>query len=589
MNRKNIKKLILSFWVIMWIIGFTPSNAVNLTLNFNKAIEVSRADSEIRLIHFSEFKNDFGWLFYFRWLNDIFGTLTSEDETPSIDDTPPENYEYEISDGDNSVNCKDQLKWFYYNAERWERLWPIDEGTKRDRGFTGLAMTWWIYANCTPNLENFQDELSRCSSDEEWVEEENQEKTSECIEAVKEEYLDMFSFYGWVTHEYSWQKFVLAVWVKYGTWLPWIEVKSELWKTFQWIEGEGSSLPFGLIYDNLWWVWFAGCKIKDDGALNQIVTDLMNNNTWIIDLFHVETGDNNSKKLVYNRNTSELDLVNCDSVLENADSALKILVEWLIWMWKDKNIEYYKAKDDKTSLQKTQYFASANINNATLINYAIQRAETLCRWKWNKDDSPSLDKPINCLDRTNKGVLEIQEDYRDKTIIVKNWDVEINPFSTNVNRYYDIFIDSGNLIINETDDTPKFLIGTNGFVSSSQDIDTFNQICDDIIYHGADSDQLDSIWLALASIIKWNFIVNGSIKSKNNETELKNKYFIYWKLTSLDDNDKLANTFAWRCIGWITNEEPRWFCPALSIWERYQNAPLVIIDQNYNSPMLKWL
>ena len=592
MNRKNIKNLILSFWVIIWIISFTPSNAVNLTFNFNRTIEVSSIDSEIRLIHFSEFKNDFWWLFYFKWLNDIFNPTQEEEE-----------YQYKIVDDDDySVHCNNQLKWFYYNAERWERLWPIDEDTKNTRGFTGLNMTWWIYANCTPNLENFQEELSKCSSDEEWVEEENQEKTSECIESIKEKYLDMFSFYGGVTHEYSWQNFVLAVWVKYGTWLPWIDVKPQLWKSFQWIEGEGSSLPFGLIYDNLWWVWFAGCKIKDKSALTQIVEDLIGNNTWIISLFHIQTGENDSKILVYNRDIGEdgkptLNLVDCNSVLENANSALKILVEWLIWMWKEKNINYYKERDDKDSLQKTQYFASANINNATLINYAIQKAETLCRWKWKNSDGYTTTNGINCI----IGNIALNETDRNKTIIVKNWNVTIKPFSNNENTYYDIFIDSWNLIIDEWDLTKKFLIKTNGFVWSDEDsiIEEFRNECYSIMHNIdriQDPDKYENLWyIWLASILKWNFIVNGSIIWTDYENWLKNKYFIYWKLTSLDDNDKLADTFKWRCDGWLTStngQDDRDYCPGPRVGgklNQYQNAPLVIIDQNYNSPMLKWL
>jgi hypothetical protein len=50
-----------------------------------------------------------------------------------------------------------------------------------------------------------------------------------------------------------------------------------------------------------------------------------------------------------------------------------------------------------------QYFSSSDINSATLLNYAKQRSEILCRGKWKKDlvglDSTSDD--VVCLDATN--------------------------------------------------------------------------------------------------------------------------------------------------------------------------------------------
>jgi hypothetical protein len=77
----------------------------------------------------------------------------------------------------------------------------------------------------------------------------------------------------------------------------------------------------------------------------------------------------------------------------------------------------------------------------------------------------------------------------------------------------------------------------------------------------------------------------------NNET-LKNKYFIYWKLTSKDNFNSLSDTFQWRCNNWIATD---WtYCPrsykvnwSYEDWRLnpYEAAFLVVIDQNYDSPL----
>jgi hypothetical protein len=86
---------------------------------------------------------------------------------------------------------------------------------------------------------------------------------------------------------------------------------------------------------------------------------------------------------------------------------------------------------------------------------------------------------------------------------------------------------------------------------------------------------------AVWSYIKWNFIVDGYITWST--SELKNKYFIYWKITSKDDYKTLLSTFSWRCNYWLSTVEAdgnKHFCPD----SLYQWAPLTVIDQNYPSP-----
>ncbi len=603
MNRKkNITKLFLLSWIVVWVFWYIQSEAINLTLNFNNSpytVDSAKTDMSIRPIHFKEFENDFGWLFYFNKLDSIFNPSQEDGSEPEDPDTDSEEsqYKYTITDGSSSVSCKSQIEWFYYNAERWERLRPLDEGTMETWHMDEqwLTMTWWIYTNCTPKLGDYITALSGCNENNWWYGSEE-----ECAQAVKNNFLDIYSYYWGVTHEYSGQTFILAVWINYDEWTPRIEPKSEIWKTFQWHPEEWNNLPFGLIYDNLWWVWFAWCEIVEETSPATILNDIIRalvDKPEIYTLFTVNTWDADGKRyLVYTDDiNASSQRIDCLNVWQDNTSALKILVEWLIWMWKEQDIGYYKTMDGgKVALKKTQYFASTNINNATLINYARQRAEILCRWKWeNSNPTPTITTGINCI----SGSIDLGETNRNKTIIVRNWDVTIRPFSQgNSNDYYDIFIDNGNLKIDEDGagaGAGKFVIWVNGFYSSDN-ISGFNLAINNLMNDAGIAitdkyNNIQEIWVA--SILKWNFIVNWHIGAAGTNTWLNNKYFIYGKLTTLDNNDVLNKTFAWRCnYGW-SNETSKNACPGPNVWEKpnpYQDAPLVIIDQNYNSPLLKY-
>ena len=98
------------------------------------------------------------------------------------------------------------------------------------------------------------------------------------------------------------------------------------------------------------------------------------------------------------------------------------------------------------------------------------------------------------------------------------------------------------------------------------------------------------VWndVTIASIIKWNFIVNGNILGpESSENKLNNKYFIYWKLSSRDSFQSLQDTFAWRCNNWYTTDDSYCLPTNKERWYNnpYEDAFLVVIDQNYeNSP-----
>lgn len=608
MNRKKIiVGLASAFSIISWMMITVPSHAVSLVLDLSKLGQGVIDFNDIKPIHFSENNNDFWGLFYFLGGSNESNTGEDDDwDTPAESGEPGDEetentYTIEFVDG--TTECMEQKRWLYYNAERWERLRPIDEKTK-NAWFNEmwLGMTWWIFTRCPLNSEEYKLQIKCCQEYENLNPEEQTQcefheyESEECVRLVEEKYADSNSYYGIVTHDYSWQNFLLTVWVKYATWTPWVEIIPERWKTFQanpamW--GGGKKLPFGLIYDNNWWVWFVWCKVNQFAGINDLIESGVNE-TWIINFFELTGSDVDDKpylQYINDNGNSDFDKFMCKNIWRDMTTALGILVEWLIWLWN--KTEDYSIWDQ--DIQKSQYFASASVNNATLINHARQKAEMLCRWKRDSKLTVQIKPGINCL---SGGDRIINPWDMGKTIIVKNWNVTITPFTASDDGYYDIFIDSWNLIIDEYPkgnvyDTYDYLIANDGFPTNKL-IDDFEDEVKNIIIEinneTRDNSQdsfNDLTDVGVASILKWNFIVNWSITGPE-WGHLERKYFIYWKLTSLDNNEKLRDTFEWRCNSWIPTYGKYCYAPGGGAnVHSYQNVPLAIIDQNYDSPLLK--
>lgn len=95
---------------------------------------------------------------------------------------------------------------------------------------------------------------------------------------------------------------------------------------------------------------------------------------------------------------------------------------WLIRILGIVGIVRQGASLDKDS--RSQWFSTLNVNNATLINAARQRATELCRDKWNTSRDG-----IECVDRTFPDVritTANASNYEGKTLIVSGVNVVIS-------------------------------------------------------------------------------------------------------------------------------------------------------------------
>ena len=290
-------------------------------------------------------------------------------------------------------------------------------------------------------------------------------------------------------------------------------------------------------------------------------------------------------------------VIDCENIWTTADSLIKLIIEGLVGMNRESNLWVIGNQTDS----KMQYFSSSDINSATLLNYVKQRSEILCRWKWKNDidvenyASKFGDSNVICLDlpKGSKVPSNISKWTKDnkKTLVVKNADVIVDPVSDPDNDLgnYDMFINGWNLYINEAEDTKKFVFTTQWFITNKTKDEFIHEV--EVIKDGiAYTWDLSGYW----SFIRGNFVVDGHVKWTTPNEKLNNKYFIHWKFTTRDSFADLEDTFVWRCSdGYVVNKawkilENQWtFCPPSIKWYHnpYESASLVVIDQNYDSPL----
>ena len=538
LNKKNLIKL--SLWVMAMGVLCLPmmSSADNL-LNIIGKININTKN--ISPVHFADNENNFWWFIYISHSSDV--NIQWEWE-----------HNVEVP-GNTWYKCNDMVQWFYYDSQRWERLWPLDVKTQNVFGMSDLYIDGWIYTRCV--MSWYDVALEKC---------ENEDDIDECIRSVKKEFSDEYGYYGYIKHKYKKMEYDLLAWVSYKTG-DWIEMDPSKWLASTFVR-YNNQYPLWFIYDKNGGVWFVWCKVNSGLSL------LVENIQWwsnLLDFFNLNDG------IIRVQNLDNVNF-NC-SPWSAKNSLIKLVVEWIVWMSSDTSNWL-----ENNSEAKTQLFNTSSVNNATVINKVKQKAETLCRGKWRTSEPSnvnSIKDSIICLDMNNN--INVNADkYLWKTLIVK-WGagVNVSPVSkNNLNtKIYDIFVD-GDLYINDyynTDSDNLFVINKNWFVK--QDSNAANLINN----YKWNENWCGENYAWVAYVIKGNIIVNGNVKvSYYNHPSLENKYFVYGKLMSKDTEKSLLEVFTWSCDGYNQKSSDWYCCPE----SRYQGAALSIIDQNFSSPLL---
>lgn len=626
------KKLLLKFGLIafsLWLFCPFYTSAALVSINLTGlqqvvALNPAEAAKKMMNVHFADNWNDFGGFLYFS--NDINDIEDLMDTGAVLFPVITEWNEGEI------YKCRTPVKWFYYNAQRWERLWPLDSETWSGLDqMSGLVTTWWIFTICAKS--GYQEAMQNCINDDNY---------QDCVSTVKSDYkADGFGYYWFLEQEYKTWKYTLTIWVNYDTGTDFISAVSgsELAPTFVRVENK---YPVWFIYDKNWWLGLAWCQFDSESLTNHSMKNLYSevfSGGWLSKFFMYSGG---LKNLVY---SGSVEWITCGDT-SFANMLVKILIEWIMWLTDygpESSVKFWTLGNSNDT--KMQYFWTNTVSNTTMMNYVKKKAEQLCRWKWKSDDFSSVSDKIICWDWWDLGTWSSNwaKQYG-KTLIVKNANVVVSPITGAFDsKYHDIFILSGDLLIDETD-AKEFVINKKGFILDNgiinqnnvanyfrirnfiniyeevidandlrskirdcilglqdfqvwMDADWDNN-CDDVdenlvIYYWLQNFELVAPEItAVASAIKWNFIVNWHVKSASGEGEtLNNKYFLYGKFTAKDTFNELEKVFAWRCDNGITKDR-RNFCPKTNYIDEddetpYRNASLVVIDQNYPSPMFQ--
>lgn len=593
---------------------FTSATVFHLTwLKQIYALSPDRILDNMMYIHFADNWNDFGGFMYFS------NNLWDEEDVES-----DEIFEVAATGQDSSYECRSQVKWFYYNAERWERLRPLDNETWSGLSEDWLQMTWWIYTLCAQS--GYQAALQKCETDD-------TEDYNICAEEVRLSFsAGGYGYYWSIQHVYKWITGNLIMWVEYdandNNKFISIESGSDLSSTFVRLNNK---IPVWFIYDNKWWLGLAWCMFGSGyltwGSMKNLVREVKEK--WLAGVFH-------PAGTWYIEYVWSLSWITCTGI-SFQDMLTKILIEWIMWLsnsgtWWDTKFWTIGNSSDT----KMQYFATKSVSNVTMVNYVRRRAELLCRWRWMDTFPGNINSgwEIICLNMNNGKVTKIQSwksKENKKTLIVKNGDVEVSSMSEediDANEYYDIFILSGNLLIDE-ENANKFVIDNKGFITNENitgfktsviaqnisnlynNIEAASGALRECINNGGDKYcsswmDINNDWftneedilslgnlgglsagsdkyVAVASVIRWNFIVNWNVKAASGNT-LDNKYFLYGKFTTKDTIGTLENVFAWRCNNEMGSDGN--FCPKFDK-NPYRNASLIVIDQNYPSPLLQ--
>ena len=577
-----------SLWLKLWLMAVTVGGvALSFTsaasiFNLNFDSERITADStksiinKMMYVHFADNGNNFGWFLYF--------SNGFEEEDESIPDVIDELTK--VSANGASYGCSKQIKWFYYNAERWERLWPLDNETWSDVFENKwLSTSWGIYLNCV--TEGYYDKLESCKTNDEGT-----NSYINCVNKAKKTYAATgFGYYWSIVQNYSWQDFNLTMWVDYNEGLSgkFISIKSgsKLVPSFVNLNNQA---PVWFVYDYNGWVGLAWCRFSGSDS-NTLDNDLMKrligeyHSKGLSSMFEYNMSDRTIK---YN-SSEESEFASGDIIckpISIADTLLKILIEWIVWMNEggdDGNTKMWSVGN--TTDVKMQYFGTKSVDTSTLMNYAVKKAELLCRWKWK--DSLSTSDTILCYNG-NSSELNLSPILwqNGKTVVVKQWNVKVSPFTSGDKlRRYDLYLLDWNLIINE-EGAEKFVFTTGWFISDV-DVSIFNSVVSGVLCPTPQCNwSYDwSVGAAVWVFLRWNFIINGKVQWVDNG-KLKNKYFIYGKFTTKDTLKKLESVFSWTCKNWIGSDGN--YCPEYSS-ERspYQNKSLIVIDQNYGSPLLR--
>ena len=451
-------------------------------------------------VHFNVWGNDFGGGF--------FWTEAKALATPQ-----------EVTANDERLLCSAQIRGFYYNSQRGERLWPLDTDSQRDLAEiqssywdTQLTINWGFYTNCQKKQAG------------KLVPENEDGRTN-----------SLYGIYGRITHTYKGREYSIYAGLLNNLQqneLPTAELRCN----FQRIDNQ---YPFGYIYDKAGGIALVGAYVKSENlaqvnAFHESFIEKLSKTKCVNDFYSLREDPNNPEKTIPKTDDPILWPKDNTLIFGNGN-ALETMMNLGIRGIVGLSSQVLGQKGIEGNTKQTSLLVSTTENISNIINIANKRAESLCRNRWG-----NLNPNGDVICAKNGGLIDPQE-YAGKTIIIQQGDLTLKNYMETTNQPITILLMTWDINLPNTKANQTFL--GNGYPNKNG--------------------------IIKANFLKGNFIINGLIQGdSNSNNEIQRKLIVHWKIASfntlntptnevntnitkiginLNKKIRLSEIFTWKC------------------------------------------
>lgn len=500
-NQRKITKILAGISGVLFLGGslllWVNASQNKITVDWIKDQTLA---NKFSTVHFNVWGNDFGGGF--------FWTEAKALATPQ-----------EVSANGERLLCSAQIRGFYYNSQRGERLWPLDTDSQGDLARiqssynpSQLTINWGFYTNCQKKQAG------------KLVPENEDGRTN-----------SLYGIYGRITHTYKGREYSIYAGLLNNLQqneLPTAELRCN----FQRIDNQ---YPFGYIYDKAGGIALVGAYVKSENlaqvnAFHESFTEKLSKTKCVNDFYSLREDPNNPEKTI--PKTDDPILWPKDNTLifgnGNAlETMMNLGIRGIVGL--SSQVQTSDQKGIENNTQKTSLLVSTTENISNIINIANKRAESLCRNKWG-----SLTPNGDIICAKNGGSIDPRS-YAGKTIVIKEGDLTLTKYMETTSQPITILLIHGDLKLTNTNASETFL--GNGYP--------------------------DRDGIIKANFLKGNFIINGLIQNQGTE-EITNKLIVHGKIASFntlqEPNDQtkvklrnigidtskkiwLSEIFTWKC------------------------------------------
>lgn len=465
-NQRKITKILAGISGVLFLGGslllWVNASQNKITVDWIKDQTLA---NKFSTVHFNVWGNDFGGGF--------FWTEAKALATPQ-----------EVSAKGERLLCSAQIRGFYYNSQRGERLWPLDTDSQGDLARiqssynpSQLTINWGFYTNCQKEQAGKlipENEDGRTNS--------------------------LYGIYGRITHTYKGREYSIYAGLLNNLQqneLPTAELRCN----FQRIDNQ---YPFGYIYDKAGGIALVGAYVKSENLaqvndFHKSFTDKLSKTKCVNDFYSLREDPNNPEKTIPQTDDSILRPKDDTLIFGNGnalETMMNLGIRGIVGL--SSQVQTSDQKGIENNTQKTSLLVSTTENISNIINIANKRAESLCRNRWG-----SLNPNGEVICAKNGGSID-PKTYAGKTIVIKEGNLTLNNYMEAISQPITILLIHGDLILPNTNASQTFL--GNGYP--------------------------DRDGIIKANFLKGNFIINGLIQ--NQGTEITNKLIVHGKIASFN-------------------------------------------------------